>query len=412
MPSYSFEAMQSDGAVRRGVIDAETVKAARGLLRAQALVPLALAPQNAFAPVGPNVAGEPSSRPLFSRRVFGAARLASWTRQTAGLVGSGLPLERVLTALTDDAEDERQRQLLAALRSEVNGGASLARALSSYPGEFPAVYIAVVDAGEQSGRLGEVLERLADDLEDRQVLKARLIGAALYPAIVTLVAITIMIFLMTYVVPQVAGVFAGGKRALPLLTQIVLALSGLVRAYAWAGLGACIAAALVLRLALRDEGLRERFDAAWLRLPLLGRIARDYNAARFAGTLALLAGAGLPILKALQAAAETLSNRAMRADALDALLLVREGAPLAAAISRKKRFPGLIGMFARLGEQTGQLPSMLQRAATQLSNAVQRRALALATLLEPLLILLMGLLVMLMVLAVLLPVIELSQWVK
>jgi general secretion pathway protein F len=158
--------------------------------------------------------------------------------------------------------------------------------------------------------------------------------------------------------------------------------------------------------------LRERSDAALLNLPLFGRLARGYNAARFSSTLAMLAGAGVPILKALQAAAETLANRAMRADAMDALVQVREGAPLASALAAKKRFPGLLSMFARLGEQTGQLPVMLGRAAGQLGAEVQRRAMALATILEPLLIVVMGVVVMLIVLAVLLPIIQLNTWVK
>ncbi|HEY1393516.1 MAG TPA: type II secretion system F family protein, partial [Methylibium sp.] len=164
--------------------------------------------------------------------------------------------------------------------------------------------------------------------------------------------------------------------------------------------------------ARRNEAFRERFDAMWLTLPLIGRLARGYNAARFGGTLAMLAGAGVPILKALQAAAETLGNRAMRADAMEALVQVREGAPLASALAAKKRFPGLLPMFARLGEQTGELPLMLQRAAKQLSAEVQRRAMALATILEPLLIVGMGVIVMLIVLAVLLPIIQLNDWVK
>jgi general secretion pathway protein F len=167
-----------------------------------------------------------------------------------------------------------------------------------------------------------------------------------------------------------------------------------------------------LSFALRNESFRERFDAALLNLPLFGRLTRGYNAARFAGTLAMLAGAGVPILKALQAAAETLGNRAMRADAMAALVQVREGAPLASAMAAKKRFPGLIAMFSRLGEQTGQLPKMLDRAAKQLSGEVQRRAMAIATILEPLLIVVMGMVVMLIVLAVLLPIIQLNTWVK
>ena len=410
MPAYSFEAMQNDGKVRRGVIEADTAKSARSLLRTQALVPLVVNPVNGGGAAG----ASPSllQTPLFGGRVFNATGLTIWTRQLAGLVGSGLPLERALTALTDEAEDEKQRNLVAGLRSEVNGGSSFARALSQHPREFSAIYTAVIGAGEQSGHLGLVLERLADDLEERQALKSKLIAAALYPAIVTLVAIVIVMFLVGYVVPQVANVFAGTKRALPFLTVAMLALSDLVRSYGWALLGALVLTAFSVRMALRNEELREKFDATLLTLPVLGRLARDYNAARFASTLAMLAGAGVPILKALQAAAETLANRAMRVDALDALLLVREGAPLASALAQKKRFPGLVSMFARLGEQTGQLPVMLQRAARQLSTEVQRRAMALATILEPLLIVAMGLVVMLIVLAVLLPIIQLNQWVK
>ena len=411
MPAYSFEALDAQGETMRGVMEAETAKAARSQLRAQALVPLQVSPVVSGPGSAANERNFGLGMRLFSRPVFNSTGLAIWTRQIAGLITSGLPLERALTALTDEAEKEEERNLVAALRAEVNAGSSFAKALSQHPREFSDIYMAVVNAGEQSGHLGLVLERLADDLEERQTLKSRLIGAALYPAIVTLVAIAIVLFLVAYVVPQVANVFAGSKRALPFLTVAMLYVSAMVRQYGWIALIAIVAGTIGLRAALRNEGFRERFDAAWLRLPVLGRLSRGYNASRFANTLAMLAGAGVPILKALQAAAETLSNRAMRADALDATILVREGAPLASAIAQKKRFPGLLSMFARLGEQTGQLPVMLQRAATQLSTEVQRRAMQLATILEPLLIVTMGLVVMLIVLAVLLPIIQLNQWV-
>ncbi len=411
MPAYSFEALDAQGETMRGVMEAETAKAARSQLRAQALVPLQVSPVVSGPGSAANERNFGLGMRLFSRPVFNSTGLAIWTRQIAGLITSGLPLERALTALTDEAEKEEERNLVAALRAEVNAGSSFAKALSQHPREFSDIYMAVVNAGEQSGHLGLVLERLADDLEERQTLKSRLIGAALYPAIVTLVAIAIVLFLVAYVVPQVANVFAGSKRALPFLTVAMLYVSAMVRQYGWIALIAIVAGTIVLRAALRNEGFRERFDAAWLQLPVLGRLSRGYNASRFANTLAMLAGAGVPILKALQAAAETLSNRAMRADALDATILVREGAPLASAIAQKKRFPGLLSMFARLGEQTGQLPVMLQRAATQLSTEVQRRAMQLATILEPLLIVTMGLVVMLIVLAVLLPIIQLNQWV-
>lgn len=410
MPAYSFEALDAQGISRKGVMEAETIKAARALLRAQALVPLVV------EPVGIGTASDAGharkSTTLWESRVFNASALAIWTRQIAGLVASGLPLERALAALSEEADDPRQRNLIATLRAEVNGGTSFATALMQHPREFASTYCAVVSAGEHSGNLGTVLERLADDLEQSQALQSKLIGAALYPAIVTLVAIAIVTFLLGYVVPQVAEVFVGSKRALPLLTVVMMGIGNFVRNQFFWLLGALFLIAATARLAWSSEVFKNQFDAAWLNLPILGKLARGYNAARFASTLAMLSAAGVPILRALQAAADTLSNRAMRADALDALVLVREGAPLASAMVQKKRFPGILSMFARLGEQTGQLPLMLDRAAKQLSTEVQRRALQLATLLEPLLIVAMGVVVMLIVLAVLLPIIQMNQMVR
>jgi general secretion pathway protein F len=410
MPAFTFEALDDQGNTRKGVIEGESARVVRSLLRAQSLVPLNVEPVAGEASNGSTSGG--LNNTLFTSRIFNATGLSIWTRQIAGLVTSGLPLERALTALTDEAEDERQRNLLASLRAEVNAGSTFAKALAQHPREFSSIYTAVIGAGEQSGSLGQVLERLADDLEEQQALKSKLIGAALYPAIVTLVAIVIVLFLVGYVVPQVANVFAGTKRALPFLTVAMLAISDFVRSYGWLVLIAIIVATIGSRLALRNDNVREKFDAAWLNIPLIGKLARGYNAARFASTLAMLATAGVPILKSLQAAAMTLNNRAMRTDALDALVMVREGAPLASALAQKKRFPGIVSMFARLGEQTGQLPLMLSRAAKQLSTEVQRRAMHLATLLEPMLIVTMGLVVMLIVLAVLLPIIQLNQLVK
>ena len=411
MPAYAFEALTPEGTTQKGLLDADTARAARSQLRARGWVPLVVEP-TATGAGAEGASGAGLHRTVWRRPAYRAAELAVLTRQLAGLVGSGLPLERALAALTDEAETDAQRHLLANLRAEVNAGSTFARALGAHPREFSAVYTAVIAAGEQSGALAAVLDNLADDLDAREVLKGKLVGASLYPAIVSAVAVVIVLFLLSYVVPQVASVFAGSKRALPGLTVAMLGLSRLVREWGWlvalllSGLGAALA------LARRQPGPRQRLDAAWLRLPLVGRLARGYTAARFAATRAMLAGAGVPILKALQTAADTLNNRAMRADALDALTLVREGAPLASALASKPRFPGLLSMFARLGEQTGQLPTMLQRAAHQLGADVQRRALQFATLLEPLLIVAMGGIVMLIVLAVLLPIIQLNQLVR
>ena len=404
MPAYRFEALDASGKTSAGLLEADNAKAARAQLRAQALVPLAV---SQVASAGTEAAGM-----RFKRRVFSSTGLAVWTRQLAGLVGAGLPLERALTALADESDNQAQRELVAHLKSEVNAGSSFGRALATAPREFDEVYRAVVAAGEQSGALGPVLERLADDLEQQQALRTKVLGALLYPTIVSVVALIIVVVLVTWVVPQIATVFTSSKRALPVLTVAMLAISAFVRSWGWAVALLVVTGLAALAFARRNEAFRRRSDAWVLRLPLLGRLARGYNAARFGGTLALLAGAGVPILKALQAAAETVGNRAMRADALDALVQVREGAPLASALAGKKRFPGLLAMFARLGEQTGQLPQMLNRASTQLSAEVQRRAMAAATIMEPLLIVGMGLVVVLIMLAVLMPIIQLNTWVK
>ncbi len=404
MPAYRYEALDAQGKPAVGLLEADNAKAARAQLRLRELVPLGVTPVTAATSDG--------TAPRFTRRVFSVTGRAVWTRQLAGLVGSGLPLERALTALADESDNDRQRELVAHLKSEVNAGSTFARALATAPREFDDVYRAVVAAGEQSGALGAVLDNLADDLEQQQALRTKVLGAMLYPAIVSIVALIIVIVLMTWVVPQIANTFASTKRALPVLTVVMLAISAFVRQWGWAVALLLAGAGAMFVLARRTETFRVRSDAAMLRLPLLGRLARGYNAARFGSTLAMLAGAGVPILKALQAAAETLGNRAMRTDALDALAQLREGAPLASALAGKKRFPGLLSMFARLGEQTGQLPLMLQRASTQLAAEVQRRAMAAATILEPLLIVGMGVVVVLIMLAVLMPIIQLNTWVK
>ncbi len=406
MPAYTYEAISAEGRSRQGVIDAESERAARSLLRQQALIPVKL---QAVSVAKTAIKGDIV---LWQARVFSRTDLVVWTRQLASLVAAGLPLERTLSALSEEADTPAKRDLLAQVRSEVNAGAPLAQALAMHPREFDALYVAVIGSGEQSGRLSQVLLQLAEDLEAAHQMRAKLLAASLYPAIVSGVALLIVVFLLAYVVPQVAQVFTSTQRSLPWLTVVMLALSSWVQSlWLWL-LVAGVMGFLLLKLALRQAEFREQFDASWLRLPLLGRLSLGYNAARFAGTLALLVGAGVPMLKALQTAAQTLSNTALRANAMQAIELVREGAPLASALSQNKRLPGLLSMFARLGEQTGQLPQMLQHAAKHLSEEVQRRAMQLATILEPLLIVTMGAVVMLIVLAVMLPIIQLNQFVR
>ena len=404
MPAYTYEALTELGATERGVVEADSERAARTQLRGQSLIPLKV---EVVAQDKQRVNGDVV---LWSARTFSRTDVVVWTRQLASLVGAGLPLERVLSALSEEAATPGQRDLVAQIRAEVNAGAPLAQALAQHPREFDSLYTAVIEAGEQSGRLSQVLLQLALDLESAHAMRNKLLAASLYPAIVSGVALLIVLFLLAYVVPQVAQVFTSTQRSLPALTVAMLFISEVVQATWLLALVLLISGSVTLNILLRQSAFRLAFDQAWLKLPLLGRLSLGYNAARFASTLALLVGAGVPILKALQTAAQTLSNMSLREHAMQAIELVREGAPLASALAQNKRLPGVLSMFARLGEQTGQLPQMLSHAAEHLGEEVQRRAMQLATLLEPLLIVTMGLVVMLIVLAVMLPIIELIQF--
>ena len=404
MPAYTYEALTELGATERGVVEADSERAARTQLRGQSLIPLKV---EVVAQDKQRVNGDVV---LWSARTFSRTDVVVWTRQLASLVGAGLPLERVLSALSEEAATPGQRDLVAQIRAEVNAGAPLAQALAQHPREFDSLYTAVIEAGEQSGRLSQVLLQLALDLESAHAMRNKLLAASLYPAIVSGLALLIVLFLLAYVVPQVAQVFTSTQRSLPALTVAMLFISEVVQATWLLALVLLISGSVTLNILLRQSAFRLAFDQAWLKLPLLGRLSLGYNAARFASTLALLVGAGVPILKALQTAAQTLSNMSLREHAMQAIELVREGAPLASALAQNKRLPGVLSMFARLGEQTGQLPQMLSHAAEHLGEEVQRRAMQLATLLEPLLIVTMGLVVMLIVLAVMLPIIELNQF--
>ena len=404
MPAYTYEALTELGATERGVVEADSERAARTQLRGQSLIPLKV---EVVAQDKQRVNGDVV---LWSARTFSRTDVVVWTRQLASLVGAGLPLERVLSALSEEAATPGQRDWVAQIRAEVNAGAPLAQALAQHPREFDSLYTAVIEAGEQSGRLSQVLLQLALDLESAHAMRNKLLAASLYPAIVSGVALLIVLFLLAYVVPQVAQVFTSTQRSLPALTVAMLFISEVVQATWLLALVLLISGSVTLNILLRQSAFRLAFDQAWLKLPLLGRLSLGYNAARFASTLALLVGAGVPILKALQTAAQTLSNMSLREHAMQAIELVREGAPLASALAQNKRLPGVLSMFARLGEQTGQLPQMLSHAAEHLGEEVQRRAMQLATLLEPLLIVTMGLVVMLIVLAVMLPIIELNQF--
>ena len=407
MAGFRYEALDAQGQTQQGVIDADSPKAARSALRAQGLVPVAV--QEAGSSPA-QTAAQP--RWLQPRAPLAAAELAVWTRQLASLLEAGLTLERALHSLADESTQPAVAALMADLLAQVKAGSAFSVALSQHPRVFDGVYCAVVSAGERSGSLGLVLASQADDLEAAQVLKSKVLGAALYPAIVSAIAVLIVVFLMVYVLPQVANAFAGSRRSLPLLTTVMLGISAFLSQWWWLLLAALGLGAGAGQWALRQPALRLRWDAWLLQLPVLGSLLRHYHGARFAGTLGLLSRAGVPILQGLHTAHLTVGNSALRQDLQDVSRQVREGAPLGLALAHKPRFPKLISTFARLGGETGQLGSMLLKVGQQLSEQVQRKALQLAGVLEPLLILAMGVVVLMIVLAVLLPIIQLNSFVQ
>jgi general secretion pathway protein F len=403
MPAYRFEAATVAGRIERGTVDADSPRQARGLLRERGLTPIELKPV------------EDGARAGASMTIGGRLRdadLAMATRQLSSLLSARLPLERALSAVVEQAERPVVRDRFAAVRSEVVGGQTLAESMAKYPRDFPEVYRALVAAGEQSGDLALVMSRLADYVESRTALTQRVKLAFTYPAIVTVVALLVIVALLTYVVPQVVGVFAQTKQKLPLLTVILIELSAFVRNWGWLLAVVLVAAGVGWKWLLRSPTLRLSWHGRLLGAPLVGRLIRGLNTARFASTLAILTGSGVPLIRALDAGAQTLTNDAMRANVVDAIARVREGSPLSRALAAGGLFPPVMIHMIASGEATGELPEMLERTAGTLSGEVERRTLTLTSLLEPVLILVMGGIVLMIVLAVMLPIIEINQLVR
>ncbi|MGO4381764.1 type II secretion system inner membrane protein GspF [Pseudoduganella sp. RAF53_2] len=406
MPAFRYEAVDENGASKKGVVNADSARSARADLRAQGLVPIKV----------DAIAAQVDASGVATRRGFGeklsTTELALFTRQMASLLEAGLPLEQAFTALLEQAERQYVRDLIASIRSEVIGGASLSDVLSRHPRDFAEIYRALVASGEQIGQLSRVLSRLADYIERRNALVQKVRLAFTYPAIVTVVAFLIVIFLLTYVVPQIVSVFANTKQKLPFLTIVMLAISDFVRHYGFVVLAALIAAWVSWRRALQNPALKLRWHTWLLTAPLYGKFERSLNTSRFASTLAITTGSGVPILRALETSRDTLSNMAMRTLVEQASDAVREGVSLARALSAQKHFPPMLIHMIRAGEITGELPAMLDRAASAQEADLERRTLTIAGLLEPFLILAMGVVVLLIVLAVLMPIIEINQLVR
>lgn len=407
MAGFEYQALDNAGRAVRGVIDGDAERQVRALLRERGLTPLEVTAIREQA-AKPGAAGGQRR----SRRGMSGNELALVTRQFATLVRAGLTLEECLTALIEQTDKPRTRNILAGVRGRMVEGQSLARSMGNFPAAFPDIYRVMIDAGEQSGRLIEVLDRLADYTENRQALRQKVLLAFIYPALVTFVAITVVTLLLVYVVPQVTRVFTNTGQALPLITQILIGMSDFARATGLIWLGIIAAAIVFTGIALRNPAVRFKWHGVMLRLPVIGRMSRGINAARFADTLGILTASGIPLLPALQSAVPIVNNLQMKAAVEEALRQVREGGSLSRAIGKTKLFPPLVVHLISSGETSGRLDAMLQRAAEAQARELENWVKALTALLEPVLILVMGTIVLFIVIAILLPIFEMNQLVK
>jgi general secretion pathway protein F len=403
MPAFAYQALDGSGRTQRGVLQGDTARAVRGALRERGLNPLS---------VDEVREGTTRRTGIFARRGIGGAELALLTRQLATLVGAGLPIDEALGALSEQADGERQRGMTAALRARVMEGASLAQAMGEFPESFPDVFRATVGAGEQSGKLDLVLEKLADYAEARDALKQKILAALAYPILLSIVAIAVVMGLMTWVVPQIVGVFENLHQSLPLATRVLTALSAFVRGWGWLLLALVVVAIVAARIALRNEPLRRRWHAIVLRLPLIGRLTRAANTARAMRTLALLASSAVPLLDALGISADVVPNLPMQEAMRRAAFKVREGTAFSRALGESGLFPPVALRLIASGERSGELSRMLGEAATQQQRELDRWLGALTSVLGPAVILLVGAMVLFIVLAILLPIFNLNQMVK
>ena len=405
MPAFEYTALDDVGRQKKGVIEGDSAKAARQQLRANGLSPLDL---NIVVQKG----SAEGKRALFS---FGgrmsSSDLALFTRQLATLLKSGTPLEEALRTTAKQSEKARVTRTILGVRSKVTEGHSLENGLADFPSSFPELYRATVSAGEKSGHLDPVLERLADYTESRQEMQQNISLALVYPIILLIICVVVVIGLLTYVVPQVVEVFADLGQELPLPTRFMLATSALLRSTWWYWIIAIIGGIFIFSNLMKSQVFKSKVHALLLRLPIVGKVIRGLNTSRFARTLSILTASGVPVLEALRIAAQVIPNLPMRQAVFDAAVNVREGASIHSSLESSRYFPPMTLHLIASGEASGNLEVMLERAATQQERELKTVIATTLGLFEPLMIVFMGGLVLAIVLAVMLPIFNLNQLV-
>ncbi|HEY7963784.1 MAG TPA: type II secretion system inner membrane protein GspF [Steroidobacteraceae bacterium] len=401
MGAFEYTALDAAGKERKGILEGDTPRQIRQQLREQQLLPVVV------AEVAQKEARRQRSFSLLRR--VSPSDLALFTRQLATLVRAGLPLEESLLAVSQQTEKQRVQSIVLGVRARVMEGHTLAAGFAEFPRVFPEIYRATVAAGEQAGHLDNVLERLADYTESREQIRQKVLAAMLYPIVLTVMCFAIVSGLLVFVVPKVVAVFETSKAKLPLITRVLIATSDFLRAY---GIYLLIAGILVWILVgrwLRDPAARRRFHRLQLHMPMLGKLSRGFNTARFTRTFSILSASSVPVLEAMRIAGEVVTNLPMRDAVTDAAARVREGAPIGRSLAASRMFPPMTIHLISSGESSGELESMLERAAISQERELDGLMAAMVGLLGPLLIILMGAFVMGIVFAMLLPIFEMNQ---
>jgi len=405
MGAFEYTALDAQGRERKGLIEGDTPKHVRQLLRDKQLLPVEVQ--------------ESAQRELkrsrarrFMRGGLSTLDLALLTRQLATLLRSGLPLEESLQAVAEQTEKPRVQRIVLGVRSKVVEGHPLAEGLRDFPQAFPEIYRATVSAGEQSGKLDQVLERLSDYTESRQVMGQQVSNALVYPIVLMVLSFAIVAFLLAYVVPQVVAVFESGHQELPIATRILIGSSDLIRHYWFYALIVKVGVGWLFVRWLKAPAARLRVDRLLLRLPLAGKLIRGLNTARFARTFSILTASAVPVLEALRISAEVVNNLPMRNAVEEAALRVREGAPIGKSLAARKMFPPMMIHLISSGESSGELEKMLERAATNQEREMDSLLSTMTNLLGPFMVVFMGAIVMFIVIALLLPIFQLNDLVK
>ncbi len=403
MGAYQYVAFDGNGKELKGVLEGDTPRQVRALLRERELHPIEVTEVEAK---------ERARRKEFSiRRGVSALDLALLTRQLATLTRAGLPLEEALQAVSEQTERPRLKSIILGVRAKVLEGHTLAAGLDDFPHAFPTIYRATVAAGEQAGRLDAVLERLADYTESRHILRQKISHALIYPIVLTGVAFTIVVLMLVYVVPKVVGVFETTGQTLPLLTRALISLSTFLQDWWFLVVAGIVAVVVGINRLLSREGPRRRFHRRLLKLPIFGRVSRGLNTARFTRTLSILSSSGVPVLEAMSISGTVVTNLPMRDAVEEATVRVREGGSIGLSLGQSKLFPPMSIHLISSGEASGELESMLERAASHQENEMDSLLGMMLSILEPALIIVMGLMVLTIVMAVLLPIFQINQLV-